>query len=534
MAGRRHGLPKAKGNLRLCDSWRGISLLAVPGKIMAKIVATRLSALTESILHEPACGFRPTRGTTDCIAVVRALLDLVTASPTGTLHCVFVDLRKAFDKVHREGLWLTLERHGVPPKLLRVTRALHEGMQAKVRAQGGLTEPFPVRTGVRQGCLIAPTLLNLFYAAALDVWRRGVEHDIELRFRIGTRLQVDSSDVFREDDVLRIDDTIYADDTTIFARTWETVKRKWHRYVDVIGRFGLTVSYTKTEVMTAGVDDTGGDRLAADPAKQHETGPWLRMEHVASFPMLGSGVQEDGGYEREVTARLKAAGAAYGRLKPTCFSCRHLSGRRKYKVFSVFVLTRLLYGAELWRLPPDDMHRLRLFHDRCLRTLAGLNRWTMYRRHVSDSDIRTMLGARPLQELVDRACLHWFGHVMRMSATQIPLQLISAQMPEWPIDTSQTPERHFTWYRYSHRCLQALRHFGISSNVAADAAQDAARWRARIRAKGWATRTAEFREGRAGRYGHASSSRDSAPPDMWPRPADLRHRAYRRFAQNLA
>jgi hypothetical protein len=95
-------LPKAKGNLRLCDSWRGISLLSVPGKILAKIVATRLSALAESILHESACGFRPARGTTDCIAVVRALLDLVTASKTGTLHCVFIDLRKAFDKVHRQ------------------------------------------------------------------------------------------------------------------------------------------------------------------------------------------------------------------------------------------------------------------------------------------------------------------------------------------------------------------------------------------------------------------------------------------------
>ncbi len=157
-------------------------------KILAKIVATRLSALAESVLHESACGFRPARGTTDCVAVARALLDLVTASTGGTLHSIFVDLRKAFDKVHREGLWLTLERLGVPPRLLRVTRALHEGMRAKVRAEGSLSESFPVSTGVRQGCLMAPTPLNLFYAAALDVWRRGVEHDVVLQFRVGTQL----------------------------------------------------------------------------------------------------------------------------------------------------------------------------------------------------------------------------------------------------------------------------------------------------------------------------------------------------------
>eukprot|EP00660_Eupelagonema_oceanica_P008660 gene8660-6848_t len=276
-------LPKAKGDLRLCDSYRGISLLSVPGKILAKIIATRLSTLAEDVLCETSNGFRPLRGTMDCVAIVRALLDHVTASQNGTLHAVYVDLRKAFDRVHRQGLWITLQRLGVPPRLLRVVRALHDGMEARVRVDGSLSDAFPVRTGVRQGCLVAPTLLNLFYAAVLDAWRVGVPHDIEPRFSVGARLRGVTEthgreSKYRATDTSLIDDLVYADDTAIFAASWETAKAKWRRYVDVVGRFGLTIAFSKTKTMVAGVDDTGGDRLAADPARQSDVGPWLRLE----------------------------------------------------------------------------------------------------------------------------------------------------------------------------------------------------------------------------------------------------------------
>ena len=262
-----------------------------------------------------------------------------------------------------------------------------------------------------------------------------------------------------------------------------------------------------------------------------ETGPWLRIEHVADFGLLGSVLQEDNGYEKEVAARLKAAGAAYGRLRPTCFRSKHLSGRRKFRVFEVYVLTKLVYGAELWRMPPEQMRRLQQFYNRCLRTLAGHTRWTMTRDHVSDAAIRTALGARPLPELVDRACLRWYGHVVRMSVTRLPQQMLYGKMPAWPIDTSRAAG-HKVWHRYTHRCLQALRHFGMDSTVAAHAAQDAPRWRGRInRREGWARRMAEVREGRLGRHGHAGGA-DAPAPACWPRPSDFTHIKLRRCPQD--
>jgi len=42
-------IPK-KGNLKVCDNWRGISLLEVVGKILGRVVQDRLKSITEEAL----------------------------------------------------------------------------------------------------------------------------------------------------------------------------------------------------------------------------------------------------------------------------------------------------------------------------------------------------------------------------------------------------------------------------------------------------------------------------------------------------
>ena len=86
-------LPK-KGDLRACDNWRGIALLSVCGKVLAKIVAQRLTMLSETVLDESANGFRPNRGVVDRIFLLRALINKAVGSDKGALYTIFVDLNK--------------------------------------------------------------------------------------------------------------------------------------------------------------------------------------------------------------------------------------------------------------------------------------------------------------------------------------------------------------------------------------------------------------------------------------------------------
>ena len=66
---------KRKGNRQSCDNHRGISLLSIAGKILARILLNRLLEHLEmpALLPESQCGFHRGRGTTDMIFAARQL-----------------------------------------------------------------------------------------------------------------------------------------------------------------------------------------------------------------------------------------------------------------------------------------------------------------------------------------------------------------------------------------------------------------------------------------------------------------------------
>ena len=59
---------KRKGSKSDFNNYRGISLLAIAGKILGRVLLKKLeTTIIEPVLHESQCGFRATRGTTDMI-----------------------------------------------------------------------------------------------------------------------------------------------------------------------------------------------------------------------------------------------------------------------------------------------------------------------------------------------------------------------------------------------------------------------------------------------------------------------------------
>jgi len=84
-------IPK-KGNLTLCDNWRGISLLDVVGKVLGRIVKDRLRVVAEDVLPYSQCGFRAGRGCIDMIFVARQLIEKAREHQSD-LFVLFVDLK---------------------------------------------------------------------------------------------------------------------------------------------------------------------------------------------------------------------------------------------------------------------------------------------------------------------------------------------------------------------------------------------------------------------------------------------------------
>ena len=82
----------------------------------------------------------------------------------------FIDLTKAYDSVDRTLLWIVLARFGVPPNILAVIHHFHDRMRAHIRTDdGGYSDRFSARQGLRQGCVLAPLLFDMFFTAVLSV-----------------------------------------------------------------------------------------------------------------------------------------------------------------------------------------------------------------------------------------------------------------------------------------------------------------------------------------------------------------------------
>ena len=177
-------LYKRKGNPQVCDNHRGISLLSIAGKILAKILLNRLNAHLDQagLIPESQCRFRKDRGAIDMIFTARQLQEKCQEQ-TVDLYMTFVDLTKAFDTVSRDGLWKIMAKFGCPPRYITMVWQFHEGMQAPVQNDGEYYEPFSVTNGVKQVCVMAPTLFSMMFSAMLTDAFQDVDAGFPIRYR---------------------------------------------------------------------------------------------------------------------------------------------------------------------------------------------------------------------------------------------------------------------------------------------------------------------------------------------------------------
>ena len=162
-------LPK-KGNLQLCQNYRTISLISHPSKVMLKIILNRLQPQAEEIIAEEQAGFRARRSNTEQIFSLRILCQKYPHHQHDLCH-VFIDFKKVFDIVWHEAIWATLRKYNINASIIWVIENLYDKAQRAVLFNGSTGEWFRTMVGVRQGCLLSPTLSNVFQERImLGIW----------------------------------------------------------------------------------------------------------------------------------------------------------------------------------------------------------------------------------------------------------------------------------------------------------------------------------------------------------------------------
>ena len=148
-------LYKGKGDVHECSNFRSISLLSVVGKVYGRILINRITDKTENVIAEVQSGFRRGRGCTDQIFIVREICEKYLGKGKD-VYFAFLDLEKAYDRVDRDAMWNVLRLYGIGGRLLQGVKSLYVSSKTCVRVENEMSEWFPVRVGLRQGCVMSP------------------------------------------------------------------------------------------------------------------------------------------------------------------------------------------------------------------------------------------------------------------------------------------------------------------------------------------------------------------------------------------
>ena len=413
---------KRKGDMTSCDNHRGISLLCIAGKVLARVILNRLiTNVSETIVPESQCGFRAGRGTTDMVFAIRQLQEKCREQ-NKELHMVFVDLTKAFDTVNREGLWKILRKFGCPEKMISLIASFHNGMQARVQENGETSDSFPVKNGVKQGCVLAPTLFSILFAAMLLDAFRDFDRGVYIQFRTDGKLfnlrRLQAKTKIYEA-LLR--EFLFADDCALAAHCHEDIQCIADRFAAACERFGLTISLGKTETLVQYPPSQGCD-TPPPPVVINNTD----IKTVSKFCYLGSTISMSGSLDAEVTMRIAKASAAFGRLTKRLWQEHGIKTSTKIAVYRAVVLSALLYCCETWTTYRRHIQLLEQFHQRCLRNILHIK----WQDRVSNLQVLEKCGLSSIESLLIKAQLRWSGHVVRMDNSRIPKMLLYGQLKE--------------------------------------------------------------------------------------------------------
>ena len=356
-----------------------------------------------------------------------------------------MDLEKAYDSVWREGMWRIAKYYGIPTKIVDLLRKWYLGITSSVRMDGEEGDWFPITTGLRQGCVMSPSLFNIY----MDAMMRKVTEEAAGGVMVGDE---------------RVVDLDFADDVALLADSWLVMVAMVMRMEQVTQRFGINISARKSEVLFIGRGE--GDVRMEDLQLRGQP-----MKRVEEFTYLGSIITSDGKSIQDIERRRAGATRAFGTLRKRMWGRREISLKVKMKVFNALVIPVLLYGATAWALTKTEERRLDAFEMGMLRSILGI-RWDDF---IRNDDIRGRLCQTPVSLKLRKARLKWFGHMERMGEERQVKRIMRARMQgRRPRGRPRT-----RWNDVLRRDLEGS---GLSYEEAAAEARDRDRWRGIVRA----------------------------------------------------
>lgn len=303
------------------SNYRGLTIASCLGKLFTKILNIRLVEFLEDnkILSSNQIGFRKKQRTSDHILVVKTIIDSFRAKRK-PLYICFVDLRKAFDTVWRDGLIYKLIKYKISSKFINIIKSMYSNVQASVKTGDGLTDKFPIEIGTRQGCNLSPSLFNVFINDLPQIL------------------------LCKECDYIEINNTklnclMFADDILMFSKSETGMATCLKKLESFCNKWKLIINTTKTKIMVLN-------------RKKKETSKFKvynkTIESVNSYSYLGVEFSSSGSFSLAIKRLYNKACKAYFSLRQEFNFYNNTSPSVILKLFDTMIKPIMLYGSEIW------------------------------------------------------------------------------------------------------------------------------------------------------------------------------------------
>ena len=193
--------PQARQDPLDTNLYRGIAVGSIVKRVLTRIMKNRADSLIERLgLRAPTqCGFREGHGCLDALFTLQHLIDSAR-NDNALLWVVFVDFRKAFDKVRRDLLIERCANLGISGQFLQAIIMLYDKVLMKVKVNGRIGDTFDTFVGTEQGSELSPLLFGVF---------------MDLLYEL-IQMQVPGAGPVVGN--LRVSNLMYADDVNLIAR----------------------------------------------------------------------------------------------------------------------------------------------------------------------------------------------------------------------------------------------------------------------------------------------------------------------------
>ena len=194
-----------------------------------------------------------------------------------------------------------------------------------------------MKTGVRQGCLLSPFLFLLVIDWIMETTTTGRNNNIQWTIRT------------------QLDDLYFADDLTLLSHNHSQIQDKTTLLETTSAGTGLKINKRKTDLTKMNTTANAPVTVGGEPIRE-----------IESFVYLGRVIDQQGGTDRDVTARIGKARATFVMLK-NIWASGDIRMRTKLRIFNSSVKSVLLYGCETWRTTQTMQRKILTFFNACLR-----------------------------------------------------------------------------------------------------------------------------------------------------------------------